>query len=105
MNDNVFKSVVQDELERNLRKQVVFNNEFSKLPKGSLSVIEIHGDKYLYRKYRNNSKIISEYIGPVNSEEAKRAYKQRDDYLKIKQDLKDLKREEMDLRRFLKLYD
>ncbi len=102
--ESVLKGVLQEELERNLQKQSVFSHELSKYKKGSLCVIIIHGDKYLYRKYRLKNKIISEYIGPLDSEQSKEAYKNREQYIKIKQDIKDLKQEEKNLRRAIKIY-
>ena len=102
--NNVLLGVLKEELERNLQKQRVFLNEFAKYPKGSLCVINIHGDEYVYRKYREGNKIISKYIGQVNSDSAKEAYKNREEYLKLKQDLKELKEEEIKLRKAIKIY-
>lgn len=102
--DSVLKSVLEEELERNLRKQVVFSNELAKYPKGSLVVLKVHGDKYLYRKYRLCEKVISNYIGPVDSEESREAYRAREQFLLLKQDIKDLKDEESKLRKMIKIY-
>ena len=102
--DSVLKGVLEEELNRNLQKQRVFSNEFSKYPKGSLVVLKIHGDKYLYRKYRNGDKVVSIYIGPVDGEDAANAYKDREKYLKLKKDIKDLKEEEKKLRKAIEIY-
>lgn len=102
--ESVLKSVLEEELERNIRKQMVFSNELSKYPKGSLVVSNIHGDGYLYRRYRDGNKIKSEYIGPIDSDEAKKAYECRAKYIKIKKDLKDLMVEEKSLRKAIKIY-
>lgn len=96
---SVINGVLKEELERNLQKQRVFFDEYNKHPKGSLVIVEIHNDQYLYRKYREGKKIISIYIGPIESENASKAYKDREKYLKLKQDLKDLKEEEKKLRK------
>lgn len=102
--DSILKGVLEEELERNLQKQRVFSNELNKYPKGSLVAVIIHGDQYLYRKYREGEKIISIYIGPIDSEEASKAYKDREQYIKLKQDIKDLKEEEKRLRKAIKIY-
>lgn len=102
--DSVLKGVLEEELERNLQKQRVFSNELVKYPKGSLVIVKVHGDRYLYRKYRDGKKIISVYVGPLNSDEAKKAYMDRDKYLKLKQDIKDLKEEEKKLRKAVEIY-
>lgn len=103
--DSVLKSVLQEELERNLQKQIVFTNELFKYPKGSLVIVNVHNDRYVYRKYRLKDKVVSEYIGPVDSDAAKTAYEEREKYLKYKKDLKDLKKEEINLRKAIKVYD
>ena len=92
--NSVLKGVLEEELERNLQKQRVFSNELAKYPKGSLIVVKIHGDQYLYRKYRDGDKIASIYIRPIKSDEAKKAFEVRNKYIKLKQDIKDLKIEE-----------
>ena len=102
--DSVLKGVLEEELERNLQKQRVFSNELAKYPKGSLVVVMVHGDQYLYRKYRDGDKIVSIYVGPIKSEETKKAYVDRDKYIKLKQDIKDLKEEEKKLRKALEIY-
>lgn len=102
--DSVLKGVLIEELERNIEKQKVFSNELSKYPKGSLVIVLIHGDKYLYRKYRDGKKIISHYVGPIDSEVAMKAYGDRKKYLKIKNDLKELKDEEKKLRKTIRIY-
>ena len=103
--DSVLKGVLIEELERNLQKQRVFSNELAKYPKGSLVAVKVHGDKYLYRKYRDGVKIVSIYVGPFKSEKAKKAYEDRDKYIKLKQDIKDLKEEEKKLRKAIEIYD
>ena len=102
--DSVLKGVLEEELERNLQKQRVFSDELAKYPKGSLVVIKVHGDRYLYRKYRDGDRIVSIYIGPVNSDEAKKAYEDRNKYLKLRQDIKDLKEEEKKIRKAIEIY-
>ena len=103
--DSVLKGVLEEELERNLQKQRLFFNELSKCPKGSLVVVKVHGDQYLYRKYREGKKIISVYVAPLNSDESREAYQNREKYIKLKQDLKELKEEEKKLRKAIEIYD
>ena len=103
--NSVLKGVLEEELARNIKKQRVFSNELIKYHKGSLVVVRVHGDQYLYRKYREGVRIVSVYVGPVNSDEAKKAYEDRNKYIKLKQDIKDLKEEEKKLRKAVEIYD
>lgn len=102
--ESVLKGVLEEELARNLQKQRVFSNELLKFKKGSLVIVRIHGDEYLYRKYREGKKIVSVYIGPVSGKDADQAYLEREKYVKLKQDIKDLKDEEKRLRKAIAIY-
>ena len=100
----IFQGVMEEELERNLRKQEAFKNELSVLPKGYLSICRIGGVNYVYRKYREGKKVVSVYIGLPDSEEVRKAEEQRRSYLFAKRSLADLKLEEKRLRRAIKDY-
>ena len=100
----IFQGVMEEELERNLRKQEAFRNELSVLPKGYLSICRIGGVDYVYRKYRKGKKIVSVYIGLPGSEEVRKAEEERESYLLVKRSLADLKLEEKRLRRAIKDY-
>lgn len=102
--DNKILAALESKLKTNIHKQNRFSIELSKLQSGSLVVITVHGDKYLYRKHREKDKIKSSYIGPLNSKEAFNAYKQRENYLKTKQEIKSLKLEEKKLRKMIDIY-
>ena len=100
----IFQGVIEEELERNLRKQETFNAELSAHPKGYLSVCRIGGVSYVYRKHREGKKIISVYIGLPGSEEVAQAESEREAYLLAKRSLAELKKEEKRLRRAIKGY-
>ena len=102
--DSVLKGVLEEELKRNLEKQRVFSNELCKYPKGALVIVKVHGDQYLYRKYREGVKIVSIYVAPIKSDGAKKAYEDRKKYMRLKQDIKDLKEEERKLRKAVEIY-
>ena len=101
----IFLDVMKEELERNLYKQIAFKEELEKLPSGYLSKCVIGGKSYIYRKKRTGNKIVSEYVGVPGDEEVKKAENDRQDYLNIKQSLKNLKKEEIKLRRAIKDYE
>ena len=101
----IFLDVMKEELERNLYKQNAFKEELAKLPSGYLSECVIDGKSYIYRKKRIGNKIISEYIGVPGDNNVKLAESIRRDYLNIKQSLKNLKNEEIKLRRAIKDYE
>ena len=102
---SIFLDVMKEELERNLYKQKAFQQELESLPKGYLSICVIDGSSYIYRKRREGNKIVSEYIGVPGDEECKKAEENRNHYLALKQSIKNLKQEEIKLRRAIKDYE
>lgn len=101
---SIFQGVMEEELERNLRKQEAFKAELLAHPKGYLSICRIGGVNYVYRKRREGKKIVSVYIGLPGSEEAVKAESDRQAYLWAKRSLAELKLEEKRLRRAIKDY-
>lgn len=102
---SIFLDVMKEELERNLYKQGAFKKQFESLPKGYLSECVIDGNKYIYRKRREGSRIVSEYIGILNDDNVKQAIEDRKQYLELKQSIKRLKEEEKRLRKAIKDYE
>lgn len=100
----IFQGVMEEELERNLRKQEVFLRELEAGPKGYLSICCIGGAEYVYRKYREGNRVLSHYIGVPGSPAVEEAERQRERYLLAKRSLAELKEEEKRLRRALKQY-
>ena len=102
---SILLDVLKEELERNLYKQKAFQQELESLPKGYLSICVIDGSSYIYRKRREGNKIVSEYIGVPGDDECKKAKDIRNQYLSIKQSLKNLKQEEISLRKAIKEFE
>lgn len=101
---SIFLEIMKEELERNLLRQRVFKGELDSLPKGYLSICNIDGKSYVYRKYRSGNKIISEYIGVPGDENVLKAEQERNEYLSNKEALKRLKKEELRLRKAIDIY-
>lgn len=99
-----FQGVMEEELERNLRKQEAFKAELAAHPKGYLSLCRINGVDYIYRKHREGKKIVSVYVGLPGSEEVVKAESEREAYLLAKRSLAELKLEEKRLRRAIRDY-
>ena len=60
--NTVFYGVVEEEKERNLERQEVYQEEINKLPKGSLSIKIVGKKKYYYLYYRCGIKMKSKYL-------------------------------------------
>ena len=101
----IFLDVMKEELERNLYKQKSFQRQIELLPKGYLSICKMGDKDYLYRKQRIGNKIVSQYVGLPGDENSKKAEEDRKLYLSLKQSLKELKKEEIKLRKAIKDYE
>ena len=56
-------SVVLEEQKRNVEMIAAYEKELESLPKGTLSVKKVGNNEYYYLKYRNDKKIVTDYIG------------------------------------------
>ena len=59
----VVYGMLQEEKQRNLEAQETYRREIASLPKGSVVVKNISGNDYYYLKYRQDSKIKTDYLG------------------------------------------
>lgn len=68
---DLIRSVLQEELESSLEARDYYQEEISKLPKGSLSRKKIDKRVYYYLAYREGSKVKTDYIGKLSNKEVK----------------------------------
>ena len=101
---SVLKEVLKEELAR-LKKNVdSYESLLFALPKGYIFEQIINDKSYCYRKRREGNRIVSEYIGSSESDEANKA---RADYLerkRIENNLRSLRKEEARLLKALRHY-
>ena len=102
---SIVLDVLKEELERNLEKKRVFQNELDSLPKGYLSSCCIGGKNYIYRKRREGNKIISEYIGVPGDDDVANAIAARKHYLEIKEAINLINKEDIKLRKAILAYE
>jgi hypothetical protein len=68
---STIQSVLKEECERLEKLLKRYESDWAKLPAGSISIKLRNKRRYAYRAYRDNDKIRTDYIGPVNSEKVK----------------------------------
>ena len=66
------KSILQEELQRLEQLCQKYQEELSKLPRGSISEKERKGNSYAYLAFRENGKVHFEYIGNIQSDKVKK---------------------------------
>ena len=80
--------VLDREREKALKLKLSFDKRLAELPKGTLTIREVKGNKYCYFRYREGQKIRTVYAGPArNQDEYERQIAERE---KIIEQIKEL---------------
>ena len=96
------KGVLREELANSLRMQERYEQELSKLPKGSLVKRRIRSHDYHYLVYREDGKVRSDYRGKLDPEEIARYRAARDQRAQYRKLLSKVKRQVSFLRGVLR---
>ena len=67
--DNFVRDMLEEELERNGRACAAYEAEIARLPRGSVEVRRRGSREYCYLKYRDGSRVVTEYAGPAEKVE------------------------------------
>ena len=59
----VVYGMLHDEKQRNLEMQETYKREILSLPKGTIIIKNVSGNKYYYLKYRQSDKTKTDYLG------------------------------------------
>ncbi len=103
---SILKSVLEEELERNLKNQNSYKQMLLELPKGSIYISNRNGRQYMYRKNRYGDKIVNVYICSLsNIEKANEEKQKSEEYARISDNFKVARNEEVKLRKALKAYE
>ncbi len=65
--------VIEREKQRNENMRLAYEKRILALPRGSLVVRELNGNKYCYLRYRDGNKVVQKYAGTIEQEEFIRA--------------------------------
>ena len=101
---SILEGVLREELERIQRNIASYESLLSSLPKGYLFEQQIGGRTYCYRKRREGARIVSEYVGPSGSQEAKKAREDHVERNRLESNLRSLRKEEAKLFKALRHY-
>ena len=102
---SILKSVIEEELSRNMKNQEMYRNMLKTLHKGTIQIMTRNDKKYVYLKYREGNKVIKKYICSYNNKEKfEEISNQVNEYHRIKSNLRITSEEELNLRKALKVY-
>ena len=101
-NMSVLQGILLDEINRQERNIAGYKNLLKSLPRGTIFIRKIGNQSFAYRKRKENGKVVSEYLGNIESQKAKDEILRSEDYKNIKHELAIATRE---LERLRKAYN
>ena len=93
--------VLQEEYERLQQLAAKYRENIAGLPKGSLQIKQRQGQSYVYLTYREQRKVISQYIGKAGSQQVEELVKQMSVRKQYEQKLKQVSYDLQEIRRIL----
>ena len=102
---SVLEGVLREELARLSANISAYKEKLKNHPKGTIFIRKDYNSYFVYRKRREGSKILSEYIGPLESLRAQEEMDKSNEYRKIKKNIKIAKEELIELKKAVKVYD
>jgi len=72
---STIQSILKEEYDRLKRLLERYEHDLFKLPSGSIPIKKHNNRKYAYRAYRENDKVRTDYIGPIDSDKVKELQK------------------------------
>ena len=98
------KELIND-LYKNVDNQIKLGNSLQSYRKGTLTLKRRNNIEYYYLSYREKDKVKTDYLGKLEIQEIRNINKELEQSIKIKNKLKELKKEEDELRRILNAID
>lgn len=94
--------VLKEEYDRLIEADSAYRNNIKKMPHGSPRVKRIRNRAYLYLARRDGAKVVYDYVGPAESEQAKSTLEQVAKRRRFEVLLKDIHRNLKDVKKVLR---
>lgn len=102
---SVLQGVLLEEIQRLEKNIESYEIMLSQLPRGTIFIKSIGSSAFAYRKRKEGKKVISEYLGNIESNKAYEEIEASKEYKRIKQNLSVAKKELVKIKRAYKAYD
>jgi hypothetical protein len=102
---SVLENVLIEEKERIEKNINAYLALLAKLPKGSIVIRHVDRHQFVYRNVRMKNKIQSTYLGKKESAKVEEQILLRNEYLRIKENIKKAKSEYLKIIKALKAFD
>lgn len=101
----LYIDTLKDDLYKNIEAQIDLGNKLLNIRKGTLVLKKRNKVNYYYLSYREDGKVKTDYLGKLTKPTAKRINREIEEGLKIKNDIKELQKEEKSIRKLIKTID
>lgn len=102
---SILKGVLQEEIVRLERNIKSYSEMLLSLPKGSIFIRKMGGSSFAYRKWKENGKVVSQYLGNINDANVQKQIELSNEYKRIKGNIRVAKQELLKLRKAYKIYE
>ena len=102
---SILQGVFLEEINRLEKNISNYEKILESLPRGSIFIRKMGGSSFVYRKRKEKGKVISEYLGNINSKEVQEQIELSKDYKRIKNNIRVAKQELAKLKKAYKAYD
>ena len=87
---SVYSDALKEDLERVQRIAEQYRNRILEFPRGSIMVREFGNNRYIYLKYRENGKVIQEYVSRFDEKKCEELRNQINERKALEKEYKDL---------------
>ena len=99
---SVYSDALKEDLERVQIIAEQYRNRISEFPKGCIMVRKFGNNRYIYLKYRENGKVIQEYVSRFNENKYEEIRSQINERKAIEKEYKDLIAQGKDMKKALR---
>ena len=102
---SILENVLKEELERLEKNIASYEKMLENFPKGSIFIRKMYNQSFAYRKFKNNGKVISEYLGNIKNDNVIKEIEKSKEYRRLYNNLVVSKNEYEKLKKAVKVYD
>ena len=101
---SVLEGVLLEEISRLERNISSYRQILSNLPRGTIFIKKVGNTSYVYRKRKENGKVVSIYLGIIDDNNVKKEMERSNDYKRIKNNIRIANSELIKLKKAYKTY-
>ena len=101
---SILEGVLIEESKRVERNISNYQNMLNSLPRGSIFIRKMGNSSFAYRKYKENGRVISIYLGNVKEAKVRQEIELSNDYKRIRKNIAVAKNELAKLRKVINFY-